>query len=527
MLLTRFLKHNLKPVLIIFIIVLLIISIFTTTLFFQIWDFENARFLDDGKFGNIKSEMDHGILMADSDIIFIEGTAYPHPDKLFDIEEIWIYNTNETNPDTDGDGMEDGWEVYNSKIDPITGLPTLDPLIFDAFENPDMDGWDENNNGILDGQEHLTNLEEYCNGSFNWGPFKGLNLNPQRHYENWKKLIATDKEKANMEYDKYIKDTNYIRNHGGFHLVDYPYSQVIIEKFADYPKAPTREYNEYDQQKAQPLTTNPSNSDTDSDGMADGFECFFREKCEYIKRTYFPNFNYTFNPLDLSDARLNFDLKKTDRCVRGEIGLEYEFKPDNLTNVHEFEFGADPTMWDTDDDSYYDPYTGKIVWLPDHYELTGFIYYYPKNIGWRECLCEYLEYTDPNNPDTDGDDMEDGYEEFYGLNPCNASDKFSDLDGDGLPNFLEYAYPIGTDVWFRTFPNDPDTDDDGLSDGWEVFNTELLNKTLNATPQMDILDGIADGIAYDFSYNPMIPDADLNVNETRYGNSIDVKKYKK
>ncbi|MHA1205344.1 MAG: hypothetical protein ACTSSL_10470 [Candidatus Heimdallarchaeaceae archaeon] len=47
------------------------------------------------------------------------------------------YNTDPNDPDTDSDGLTDGWEVNNG----------LDPLTDDAAEDLDGDG--------------LTNLEEY------------------------------------------------------------------------------------------------------------------------------------------------------------------------------------------------------------------------------------------------------------------------------------------------------------------------------------------------------------------------------
>ena len=44
---------------------------------------------------------------------------------------------------------------------------------------------------------------------------------------------------------------------------------------------------------------------------------------------------------------------------------------------------------------------------------------------------EYLNGTDPNNNDTDGDGMPDGWEGYYGLNPRSADDRDWDSDADG------------------------------------------------------------------------------------------------
>ena len=70
--------------------------------------------------------------------------------------------------------------------------------------------------------------------------------------------------------------------------------------------------------------------------------------------------------------------------------------------------------------------------------------------------------TNFTNPDTDGDGMPDGWEVSYGLNATNAGDASLDSDGDGLTNLQEYEY--------RTDPTNADTDGDGMPDGWEVDN---------------------------------------------------------
>ena len=57
--------------------------------------------------------------------------------------------------------------------------------------------------------------------------------------------------------------------------------------------------------------------------------------------------------------------------------------------------------------------------------------------------------TDPNNADTDGDMMSDGWEVAAGLNPL-ADDAGGDIDGDGLTNLDEYI------AWLQSGNHAPD-----------------------------------------------------------------------
>lgn len=68
--------------------------------------------------------------------------------------------------------------------------------------------------------------------------------------------------------------------------------------------------------------------------------------------------------------------------------------------------------------------------------------------------------TDPLNPDSDGDGMPDGWEVTNDLDPLSASDASLDPDVDGLTNLAEYVN--GSEI------GDGDTDNDGMPDGWEV-----------------------------------------------------------
>ena len=80
-------------------------------------------------------------------------------------------------------------------------------------------------------------------------------------------------------------------------------------------------------------------------------------------------------------------------------------------------------------------------------------------------------------PDTDGDGMDDNWENAHGLNP-NVDDSGGDPDFDGLSNLEEYQN--------NTDPQDSDTDGDGLNDGYEVsIGTDPL--TPNPAPPNHVL----------------------------------------
>ncbi len=110
--------------------------------------------------------------------------------------------------------------------------------------------------------------------------------------------------------------------------------------------------------------------------------------------------------------------------------------------------------------------------LPDEWELAhGFLVNLlanPKETSLdadSDTLTNLEEFqlrTDPKSVDTDGDIMTDGWEVEYGLNPLDPSDAgpLADLDQDGLSNLREFQ--------LKTDPNNKDTDGDSIPDGWEA-----------------------------------------------------------
>ena len=91
----------------------------------------------------------------------------------------------------------------------------------------------------------------------------------------------------------------------------------------------------------------------------------------------------------------------------------------------------------------------------------------------------YIYLTDPNDVDSDDDLMPDGWEVLNGLNPL-IDDSSGDPDTDNLSNLEEYTY--------STNPNDSDSDDDNLNDGSEV-NTYFTDPNDSDSDDDNLNDG--------------------------------------
>ena len=104
--------------------------------------------------------------------------------------------------------------------------------------------------------------------------------------------------------------------------------------------------------------------------------------------------------------------------------------------------------------------------------------------------------------DTDGDGLPDSVERALGLDPTKPDtngngvlDGNEDYDGDGLSNLAEII--LGTD------PKRADTDGDGLSDGAEVY--QYGTNPLKVDTDMD---GLSDGDEIKRGTNPLLADSD-------------------
>lgn len=160
-----------------------------------------------------------------------------------------------------------------------------------------------------------------------------------------------------------------------------------------------------------------------------------------------------------------------------------------------------PAKHDTDRDGLLDG-TDTLVPFGD-YRVRLFV---PSGIAYTKDAAGYLFYgektagTNPANPDTDADTLPDGWELKYRTNPL-VRDADNDTDQDNYVNWREYAYgcaeapcPAQPVYWGGTNPVNPDSDGDGLHDGWEDDGDgkRAAQETSPLEPDTD-KDGLGDG----------------------------------
>jgi outer membrane protein OmpA-like peptidoglycan-associated protein len=433
-------------------------------------------------------------LAADTDLDgLLDGQEDVNHDGRWDSKVGGTYwpdgETNPNLPDTDGDGMDDKWEV--TYADPAKGEgPPLDPLSpADANVDGDKDGLtnlqeyhvtrmgedgkvgpnrtnprahDSDGDGLDDGVEVFAN---YGTGVVRPDPNDkdsdkdGLGDGLEDANHNGKlDLIETSPVRADTDGDNLADGTEDADRDGktgpdetdprkwdsdGDGLGDgeelHLFGTDPLKPDTDGDGLPDgREVGRAgDQDPAS--TTNPAVADTDADGLDDGAED--------------ANHNGRVDPGETDPARWDTDSDGLPDGV--ETGAAGDADPSTTT---------DPLAPDTDGDG-----------LPDGTEDA--------NHNGRVDPGE----TDPANADTDGGGTDDGTEvRVDGTDPNDPTDdREADPDGDGLTNQVEKL--LGTN------PKDRDTDHDAVPDDVEVGPDPTTPIDTDGDGTIDALDEDSDG----------------------------------
>ena len=319
-------------------------------------------------------------------------------DGLGDISELFTHGTDPENADSDGDTLNDSYEV---------------DIGFDA-NDPDMD-----DDGLNDGWE-LT-----YNGSSGVNPniiATGPELLSDTDNDGWN---LTEEERRNT--DPMSNDTD---GDGLLDAWEITYSNVSgVNPFVAATEAELSSQADYDGlnlTEEGKANTNPLLVDTDGDGLPDDIEI---------------------------DLMLDPTNESTDGLIQD--GLR-DSDSDGLFNLLEFQLGSSFSNNDTDGDGlsdgdeYFEFETNPLNadsdgdGIPDGYEYRNGLSLLENDAGADfdddnlNNSYEFLLGLLANNSDTDGDGLPDGYEVLNNLNANFATDASSDKDGDGWTNLEEF-----------------------------------------------------------------------------------------
>lgn len=315
--------------------------------------------------------------------------------------------------DSDADGMPDGWEV-------VHGLDPTDP--WDARYDTDSDGLDLDQSGDMDLERLWTNLDEF---RYTATTLQGYNSTDPRVGDTDGDGLSDGSEYFGFFYEASTLWCHYTVQMT--YVCDDPAGQAANATYLGVANIDT------------PI--DPTNHDSDQDGMPDGWEIEHRR---WVGSTFSGGNNWTLDPLRPDDAVWDAD-------------------GDGLPNLCEYQWSIVRDM-----------------------AANGDLF---ESHGESSVSAASWSTADPNNVDSDGDSLPDGWESKglctwdpsrRGVNPLNGSDAFQNPDGDGYDvnrdgvlspdesfvNYLEYHLRSDLFLGNATLAGVP------LPDG---FNTSLFD----------------------------------------------------
>jgi hypothetical protein len=242
-------------------------------------------------------------------------------------------------------------------------------------------------------------------------------------------------------------------------------------------------------------------TDTDGDGLEDGLELFTGWTIDVSGRASWRTYS--------SCSRRDTDGDGLPDAI--EVGRTVDLDTDGDGIVDSFGVAAptDPRRFDTDGDG-----------LSDFDELNGYEIELRAELSEAESGCTDLGdgpdgriircTSDPLDPDSDGDTLDDGDEQTLGTDPTvQDGDKVFDDDGDGLSNFDETS---GATVTWQSVSTQPNVDgamttctpaDDGIAE-CDGANEPTSDPLLADTDG----DGLTDFEEREFGTHPRLTDTD-------------------
>jgi len=387
----------------------------------------------------------------------------------------------ETDPlqlDTDGDGLSDAIEFRvgcSCEHTPGPGCAPYEPVIaYDAIRDGYANSADSDQDGLPDGSDVHEDLEA-ADVAYPGAVFTILGelcdvpfcLREQRDYETHSICDADSDGDGLLDGEEFAIGTDWL----------------------DWDTDNDGRSDGHEQTGGGPIPTDPFDPDTDDDGLLDSAEVFGTNPtnplnadtdgdglCDGGTGTPFMMSEdpaIVINPICKACSEPGLDPCTTPIRDGSADGIGDH---PNLWGYGEDSSGdgtwdngssyweggeTDPNQYDTDSDGDGDGIevlgfsTSRQGWIP-LVDAFG----RPIHVTYPECGC-----LDPLNPDTDGDQLEDGYE-----------DRNHDGNFDFLPSEFDHQDPLpGPPLPYptETNPCDPDTDHDGLTDYEERYQSQV------------------------------------------------------
>ncbi|UCE38011.1 MAG: PKD domain-containing protein [Thermoplasmata archaeon] len=407
-------------------------------------------------------------------------------DGLLDGFEYYILGTDPTDPDTDDDGLPDGtemgitindiftllWRVDLNKLILGTNIDSgnftsdedpktrTDPLRKDTDRDGAWDGFeDKNHNGIFE-----------INIDFG----EDVNLNGVVDIDALGYFIEADPNNIDTDFDGVLDSVEM--GVPGYDL-DFSTTTSAVDIDTDDDGLIDGEEDRNHNGRVDAGESDPNDVDTDSDSLWDGLE---------LGR-------------NLTNIRIpRFRIRGTNTST-SLFGGHYD---------HDTTTTTDPVDVDTDGDGIPDGWIDG--WLHPGipstcHNITITNMSQGEDLNFNGVFDE--GETDPLNWDTDFDWVEDGFETTVdGFDPFNDTDAYKDYDNDSWENMYEYRkeYDLDLDDWLNVF----DKDDDGDSLSTENETTYGMDPFFDDRGVDSDLDGILNIDEYYAGLYPWTPDTD-------------------
>jgi len=400
-----------------------------------------------------------GDKISDYDEIYIyysnPKSIHSDSDGLTDYEEVFVYKTDPIDCDTDSDGLYDDQEVKTYYSNPLK-YDTDDDGLDDWYEVHNFKSSPTKQDTDNDGLIDSVEVGVTLSDGFESGNFGGLLWLPNYSQVNYNGGGSGGGSNSGVVWQS-VSDS-------GYSITIYDSSSVCIsaENLIGVPLIYNFNNGDtplYDQGDVQPSETSLSWNQTGN----------YLWK---IVNTETSGFWIAASSPDSLPDNQSSSLKllvvlPRNILLDNQIRLSFDYRVSSEQNGDYFSFIVNSSTYDIESGEV--PWTNLSCSLKPGVNLIEFKY--SKNginsAGLDKVWIDNFKIkitgygTSPSNPDSDGDGMPDGYEVTYFLNPLSNADRNQDADGDGLTNIQEFEQ--------KTNPQLPDTDDDGLTDREELM----------------------------------------------------------